>query len=90
MTNRQGGLKIVDDNSYTADCKAPYTSRLHLLLESDRRSVCKSFGEPCDSSHLSKPKVYQAVQNTEEAATNSSQSLRALIIDSLVGNGHLS
>lgn len=70
----------------TADCKAPYMARLHTLLGNDRRSVCKSFGEPGESSHPAKPKVYQAVQNTKEAAANSSQSLRALIIDPLVGN----
>lgn len=72
--------------TYTADYKAPYMARLHTLLENARRSVCKSFDEPSESSHPSKPKVCQAVQNTKEAAANSPQSLRALIIDSLAGN----
>lgn len=58
--------------TYTADYKAPYMARLHTPLENDGRSVCKSFGEPSESSHPSKSKVYQAVQNTKEAAANSS------------------
>lgn len=66
------------------DDKVSCKTRLCTILENANIPVCKSCSEHSHSSHLSKPKVNQAMANIKEVATNSQQSLRALIIDSLV------
>lgn len=71
------------------DCKATCKARLQTILEIDDTSICRSFDERCHPSHLSKPIVYQAIENIKEEVINVQQSARALMTDSLGANGYL-
>lgn len=68
------------------DCKTTCKARLHTILENDSISICTLFVEHCYPSHLSKPKVYQTIENIKEEAINSQRSLRALMLHSLGAN----
>ena len=97
MASRQGGVKTVDNNNYICWLHRKYgdktywkcqlrehKARLYTMLANDNIWVIL---QQAQSFHLPKPKVYQAIVNVNEEASNSQQSSRALIIEFLSNVG---
>ena len=100
---RSGDLKTLDDNNYVhrPDRKRSDTAywkcelkenkaRLPTILENENASVFVNSSASSHPSQPSKPKVYQALTDTYKRWLLIHKSLRALIIDSLVGDSYLS
>ena len=59
------------------ECKG----RVHINLEDDILSICKTVGEHCHPSHPCKPKVYEAKKKMKSIASNSQTSARSIIAE---------